>query len=271
MLSSKITPVLAAPLSAALFSFSALGLSAPAAAQDTASPWHGFYVGANAGGAWSTADADATLAVNPSAPIPANPIAGGDVTAINAVNVQGHLPSAHHNTFTGGLEGGYNYVTKSGFLFGVETDINYFHINRSGFTQAQSVINPAVSYSVDQSLHTDFLWTLRARAGYTFMDKWLIFASGGLALTETHYNASFASSNGALVMTPEHSGTRTGWTLGGGGGYAITPNILAKVEYLYEDFGSSRNTATSADGYLTLNTEAHLRSHLFRAGIDYRF
>jgi opacity protein-like surface antigen len=129
-------------------------------------------------GAWSTSDADATLSVNPSDPVPANPIAGGDITAINAANVNGHLASAHHNTFTGGLEGGYNYVTKSGFLFGLETDINIFNIKRSGTTTAVSVINPANTFTVDQSLHTDFLWTLRARAGYTFMDKFLIFASG---------------------------------------------------------------------------------------------
>jgi outer membrane immunogenic protein len=71
------------------------------------------------------------------------------------------------------------------------------------------------------------------------------------------------------VTYPEHRATRTGWTVGGGGGYAITPNILAKAEYLYQDFGSSRYTATSVDGYLTLNTDAHLRSHLFRAGIRF--
>jgi outer membrane immunogenic protein len=156
----------------------------------------------------------------------------------------------------------------SDILLGVETDIDYFHIRREGVRTATV---GAVTYSTDQSLHTDFLWTLRARAGYIFSEKFLVFASGGLALTETHYNGSFGSSTGASVILPEHSSTRTGWTVGGGAGYAITPNITVKAEYLYEDFGSSRYTATSADGSLTLNTDAHLRSHLFRAGIDYRF
>ena len=247
----------AMPLSAALVSFGALALSTPAlAAPQEESPWHGFYVGANAGGAWSTADADAT-------------VTGTTVdNGINSVtSVKGHLPSAHKNTFTGGLEGGYNYIMGSDILLGVETDIDYFHIRREGFRTATV---GAVTYSVDQSLHTDFLWTLRARAGYIFAEKFLVFASGGLALTETHYNAAFTG--GAYsVIAPEHSGTRTGWTVGGGAGYAITPNITAKAEYLYQDFGSSRFTATSANGNVTLNSEAHLRSHLFRAGIDYRF
>jgi outer membrane immunogenic protein len=195
----------------------------------------------------------------------------GDITVINGANVKAHLPSAHKNTFTGGLEGGYNYIMGSDILLGVETDINYFHIRREGVRTATV---GAVTYSVDQSLHTDFLWTLRARAGYIFSEKFLVFASGGLALTETHYNAAFTSSapnNTYSAIYPERSKTRTGWTVGGGAGYAITPNILAKAEYLYEDFGSSRYTATSASGNVTLNTEAHLRSHLFRAGIDYRF
>jgi outer membrane immunogenic protein len=260
------------PLSTALVSLGALAMATPAlAAAQEDSPWHGFYVGANAGGAWSTADADATLSVNSSAPLPVHPIAPGDITAIDGANVKGHLPSAHKNTFTGGLEGGYNYIMGSDILLGIETDINYFHIRRSGFRTVASPVNPARTFTVDQSLHTDFLWTLRARAGYIFAEKFLVFASGGLALTETHYNADFFDNQGNAVSYPEHSGTRTGWTVGGGAGYAITPNILAKAEYLYQDFGSSRYTATSANGYLTLNTEAHLRSHLFRAGIDYRF
>jgi len=251
----------AVPFSAALVSFGALAMAAPAlAAPQEDSPWHGFYVGANAGGAWSTADADATVSGTTAD------------SAINAANVKAHLPSAHKNTFTGGLEGGYNYIMGSDILLGVETDINYFHIRREGFRTAQSplLINPPITYTVAQSLHTDFLWTLRARAGYIFAEKFLVFASGGLALTETHYNASLTSSNNSVsAFYPERSKTRTGWTVGGGAGYAFTPNITAKAEYLYQDFGSSRYTATN--GNVTLNTDAHLRSHLFRAGIDYRF
>jgi outer membrane immunogenic protein len=78
-----------------------------------------------------------------------------------------------------------------------------------------------------------------------------------------------SSNNSISAFYPERSKTRTGWTVGGGAGYAFTPNITAKAEYLYQDFGSSRYTATN--GNVTLNTDAHLRSHLFRAGIDYRF
>jgi outer membrane immunogenic protein len=256
----------AAPLSVALIS--AIGLSTPAMAQEH-SLWSGFYVGANAGGAWSNSDADAALSVNSSAPIPSNPIVDGDITSINDANVKGHLDSGHHNTFTGGLEAGYNYVMSNGLLLGIETDINIFDINRGKTGTVQS---PAlVTYTVNQSVNTDFLWTLRPRIGYA-MDKFLIFASGGLALTEAHYDASFYdSSSGANTANFTHSHTRTGWTLGGGAAYAITPKISVKGEYLYQDFGTVTESATSANGYVTLATETNLKSHLFRAGVDYRF
>lgn len=65
--------------------------------------------------------------------------------------------------------------------------------------------------------------------------------------------------------------TVTGAPPAGVSGYAFTPHPSAKAEYLYEDFGSSRCTATSANGFLTFASEAHLRSHLFRAGLDCRF
>jgi outer membrane immunogenic protein len=267
----KMKSVLGAPLSAALVSLGALAMSAPAfAAAQEESPWHGFYVGVEAGGAWSTADADATLSVNPSAPIPAHPIAPGDVTAINAGSLKAHLPSGHHSTFTGGLEAGYNYIMGSDILLGIETDVNIFDINRYGDRQ---IIGPSgASYGIHQKINTDFLWTLRPRVGYIFSEKFLVFASGGLALTTTHYELGVTDNQtGGTRFLFKKSGTRTGWTVGGGAGYAFTPNLTAKAEYLYEDFGSSRYSTTSPNGYLTLATEAHLRSHLFRAGLDYRF
>jgi outer membrane immunogenic protein len=260
------------PLSAVIVAFGALAMPAPAAAEDD-NRWSGFYVGINAGGAWSNSDADARLSTNSSAPIPAHPIAGGDITSINQANAKAHFDSKHHNTFIGGLEGGYNYVMKNGILLGVETDISFFNIKASKDRTVQSplLIEPPITYSVHQSVHNDFLWTLRPRVGYT-MGNFLIFATGGLALTETHYNARFLDSSSPDNLAKySHSGTKLGWTLGGGAAYALSKNISVKGEYLYQDFGSSHASATSSNGYLNLATDAQLRTHLFRAGVDYHF
>jgi outer membrane immunogenic protein len=262
----------AARLSAALVSLGAIATGAQAAPQ-VDHPFMGWYVGLNAGGAFSNSDADAILSTNPSAPIPANPIAGGDVGSINAANVKSHYDSKHHNTFTGGLQGGYNWVTGSGFLFGVETDIDYFHIRASKSRTVVSplLINPPITYTVDQSLHTDFLWTLRPRVGYV-MGDFLIFGSAGIALTETHFDASFIDSAApGSSLTHSKSKTEIGWTIGGGAAYAITQNISVKGEYLYQHFGTSHDSVVSPNGYVTLATDTRLRSHLFRAGVNYNF
>jgi len=269
---SKRSKLTLARLSAALISIGATAASAPAAAEDT-NRWDGFYVGVNAGGAWSTSDADARLSTNSSAPVPAHPIAGGDLTSINQANVKAHFDSKNHSTFTGGLEAGYNHVLNNGILLGIETDLGIFDIKGSRARSVQSplLINPPITYTMRQSVNTDFLWTLRPRVGYS-MGNFLIFASGGLAMTKTHYKARFIdSSSSANLVTDSSSKTRTGWTLGGGAAWAFSPRFSVKGEYLYQDFGTSKASATSANGYVTLVNEARLRSHLFRAGVDYSF
>jgi len=260
-------PACTMPLSAAVVSFGAMAIAAPAMAQD-ASPWSGFYAGLNAGGAWSTSDADATLTATGTPPAGTPPIVVGDVTLINGANVKGHLGSGHHNTFTGGLEVGYNYVTTSGILLGIETDISFFDIKRRG---SRAVTTPNATFTANQEIDTDLLWTFRGRLGYA-IDKFLVFGSGGLALTTTDYRLNFTDSrNPSNPLNYKRGNTRTGWTLGGGAGYAFTDRLSAKAEYLYEDFGTSRYSASSSNGYLSLVTDVHLRSHLFRAGLDYRF
>jgi outer membrane immunogenic protein len=254
------------PLVAALVSLGAIGFATPAAAQNQ-SPWAGLYVGINAGGAWSNSDADAVLSTNPGADI-----TPPDGTEINNANVKGHLSSGHHNTFTIGGEVGYNYVMSHGLLLGIETDFGMLNISRSR-TQTVGVpaVNPTRDYSVFLQAHTDWLWTLRPRIGYT-TGKFLVFASGGLALTHVYYHAHFDdSADPSNAIRYDHGSSRTGWTLGGGLGYAITPRISVKGEYLYEDFGTNTNTTTSTNGLLNLTTETNLKSHLFRAGVDYRF
>jgi outer membrane immunogenic protein len=245
----------AIPLSAALAAFGAMGLSTPAAAQTAAqepSPWAGFYGGINAGGAWSNSDADAVLSSTDTTTV--NPlIAQGDVDTINAANVKTHLSSGHHNTFTIGGELGYNYVMHDGLMLGIETDFGMFNISRSRTTQTVSDVDPSRTFSVFEGAHTDWLWTLRPRIGYA-MGKFMVFASGGLALTEVNYHVHFDdSADPSNALRYDHASTRTGWTLGGGAGYAITPRISLKGEYLYQDFGTNSNTTTSANGNLTLN------------------
>jgi outer membrane immunogenic protein len=56
----------------------------------------------------------------------------------------------------------------------------------------------------------------------------------------------------------------TGWALGGGIEYAITPRASLKAEYLYMDFGSS--TAVSSDGDIYKTDHA---LHTAKLGVNF--
>src|SRR5215471_5137586 len=102
-------------LLAAGASLAILGAAAPAAAQESAAGqdfWSGWYLGLNAGGAWG----DNKLTRRIEAGNGAIVIPPADAALINA-------PIHNNNNetgFTGGLEGGYNWVTQNNWLIGVE-------------------------------------------------------------------------------------------------------------------------------------------------------
>ena len=246
-------------------------LASPAAAQESA--WSGFYVGANAGVTWSDSQADVAVRTIGNAPVVTPPIVvpPSDITAINSA---AHFDSKHHTGFTGGAEAGYNYVMDGGLLLGIETDISVYDITGG---KANSVNIPVAgptpyAFSLTQTVDTDFLWTLRPRIGYA-MDNILVFATGGLALTTTNYQARLVDSRTSAntVLIDNDSKTKTGWTIGGGAAYAFTPNISLKGEYLFQNFGHTDFSGTSTNGYLGYDVDIHLKSHMFRAGLDYRF
>ena len=65
------------------------------------------------------------------------------------------------------------------------------------------------------------------------------------------------------------SDTRTGWTAGGGVEVALTPNILARAEYRYTDFGTYRYASVTSFPGLTGQQEP--RFSIVRVGAAYKF
>jgi outer membrane immunogenic protein len=220
--------------------------------------WTGFYIGANAGYAWSKADVVTTIFPTP---VPANEAA---VAAADS-------PSLTGNGFTGGGQAGFNYQTGV-FVWGIEADINYF---RTTGSQVTTALFPAGGglFTTNNSFSTNWMATVRPRLGVAF-DRALFYATGGWAVTNASYNTVFTSVagnfEGATVST-----TRSGWTVGGGWEYAFLGNLSAKIEYLYMDFGHLSATASSLflgvpDG-LTFTHDVHLRSNVVRVGLNYKF
>ncbi|WP_342162608.1 outer membrane protein [Methylobacterium sp. SD21] len=203
--------------------------------------WTGFYAGVNAGYGFSTGSGGFT-----------DPTYG---TATGGGRSGG---------FAGGGQVGYNYqfTPGSGFVIGVETDIQ-----GAAFGKADAAyIGGTPYYSIRPSL--DYFGTVRGRVGYAF-DRVMIYGTGGFAYGGGSLPAAASAYPYSLPGT-----TRTGYTVGGGVEYAFTQKISAKVEALYMHLGRGFSGAAYYDAsvpayYGAGKSDAGFA--LVRAGLNYRF
>ncbi len=122
---------------------------------------------------------------------------------------------------------GYNYQLQSRFVLGAEADISFPYFVKDGAISTKATAQSTVTDKVDD------IGTLRGRFGYAF-DHWLIYGTGGFARSRSR----FVESPGLANNEDKVLRTRTGWTLGIGAEVAVTPDWTAKLEYLYDRFGS---------------------------------
>jgi outer membrane immunogenic protein len=156
--------------------------------------WTGFYIGANAGGAW----ASGTL----------------------SNNVTGASVSASHSGFIGGGQLGYNWQFGN-FVLGGEWLFDGTDLNASG---------TAGNFSA--SAHTDWVSTATARFGWAF-NNWLWYGKAGGAWVQNSASATFLSPVTGIVTQASGSRTNSGWTVGTGVEWAFTPNWIGRLEYDY--------------------------------------
>ena len=203
--------------------------------------WTGFYAGLNAGYAVHTGSggfSDPTYGI----------VTGGK----------------RSGGFAGGGQIGYNYqfTPGSGFVIGVETDIQGI-----AFAKADAAyLGTTPYYSVRPSL--DYVGTVRARLGYAF-DRVLVYGTGGFA-----YGGGSRASSAASYPYTLPGTDRTGYAAGGGIEYAFTEKLSAKVEalYLHLDRGFTGTTYYSASvpAYYGAGKQDSGFA-LVRAGVNYRF
>jgi outer membrane immunogenic protein len=169
-------------------------------------------------------------------------------------NVFGSLGCHDNDGFAGGGQIGFN-VQSNQFVFGVEFSGSWADLTGS---------RTSVFFTGD-SIHTDVdtILLLTGRLGLAF-DRALLYVTGGGAWVrnEFRYGDSFGS-----VSTEKHN--RTGWTVGAGLEYGITPNWSIAVQYNYVDLGDKDVTFATPNIVFTAQTESHI--HLATARLNYRF
>ncbi len=267
--------VAAGPVIAADISYKAVPAAAPMYS------WTGFYVGLNAGYAWGRSNTASSFTCPATLPAVCTYNAPENLAAIGAAGTGTLSPRG----FTGGGQAGYNWQTGS-IVFGIEADVEALAL-RAGRTAVAPIPSaPFLNFAVSTNVKTDWLATFRGRLGFTVAPTVLLYATGGLAVTNPQVTNGFADTLGTFLGPPfvntaaasTATQTKAGWVAGGGLEWALGGNWTVKGEYLYMNFGSVTTTANVINTVFQpgavvnpLTTSASLAAHVARVGVNFRF
>jgi len=214
--------------------------------------WDGFYVGAQAGGSWTKTN---TLLIL------------DDVFGLN--ERLGFAAKA--DGFVGGLYAGYNFDLVHDYVLGLETDFVWGDVDKR-YDMRLNVL-PMADMVGYVGVKQKWAGATRIRAGYA-MDRFLPYVAAGVAYTKVEGRIGVWGEDpatGAVIAGPEEGKdhtTFTGWTLGVGGDYAMTDNVLLRAEYRYSDYGSK---TYSDDDDLGVSLKFKHKAHDLRVGVAYKF
>lgn len=278
-------------LAAASASAADIPMNAPVAVPVVAPAmnWSGFYIGLDGGGTWGKAQVTHSAVVP--APGLAFPIDAAALTAATSSDLK-------LDGWTFGGHFGYNWQFSANWLVGLEADFSYFRLRGSSggtfpfpSTLPGGILGPpTLTFAATTNFSTDWLFTFRPRLGVVLGDSLLVYATGGLAVTNEKVDQTATAIMG--TFNSAINDTRIGWVVGGGVEYALGRNWSIRAEYLHLDFGtaSGAGNVVVPTGVLgnslcvagqpavigpTTNSGCSITSRLtaevIRGGITYRF
>lgn len=173
--------------------------------------------------------------------------------------------------FVGGVQAGYNWQLRNGLVLGAEADFQGATLKSKDTGSDRNS-----SFFENSELTTKVQWwgTVRARLGYTPVERLLVYGTGGLAYgkvkTSYNYNHEYIDFDISSHPSFSTSKTKAGWTVGAGAEYAITGNWTLKSEYLYTDLGTAKMSALMRPfGEGDINSK--VKFHTVRVGLNYKF
>lgn len=202
--------------------------------------WTGFYVGVNAGWAWSDNNRD-DLADGVFIP----PGTFGHYHYATSGTLYGTRGDDDNGGFAGGGQVGYNWQFGA-VVIGAEADIQGIATDNDDSGGAFTFVRRAGAEGIPRSVRVvttnglsslDWFGTVRGRLGFAF-DRTLVYATGGFAYAGGGDSNDFC---GGIFFDCGNDDTRTGWTVGGGLEYAFTNNFTARVEGLWVSFDNDNN------------------------------
>ncbi|HET8920863.1 MAG TPA: carbohydrate porin [Xanthobacteraceae bacterium] len=227
----------------------------PAAAASAADGWTGFYAGGHFGYAAGFSSWTATQAGA------ATPSLSGSLDLF-----QGYDLSTGRGSYLLGFQAGYNYMLPSRIVLGAEADVSF----PSVLGASQAIASPLIGQAIYRD-QVQMSGTVRGRIGYA-PGHWLFYATGGFAYSFDEFSrtqvAGVAIGGTAVAGTVENlfMVPRIGGAVGAGVEVALTPRWMARLEYLFTDYGSRGVTFPAG----AQNFSSDLAVHTVRVGLDYR-
>ncbi len=204
--------------------------------------WSGIYGGLHSGGGWGMSDwktADGALAAASTLAFPGSGNANGSIA---------------------GGQIGFN-VQNGTWVVGGEISASW--ANLDGYAKCATGTGPSSSYVCHSRI--DALATATGRVGRTYGNL-LVYSLAGFAVAKEKHDAYQAFGTDIF----HGSATRTGYVLGSGLEYALTPAWSAKLEYNYIDLGNKTVALTDASGSVS-NVSIGQQLQLVKMGLNYKF
>ncbi|MGB6760309.1 MAG: outer membrane beta-barrel protein, partial [Xanthobacteraceae bacterium] len=236
----------------------ALPTKAPPPAVLAAYDWSGFYLGGHAGYAFGGSDWTSAQAGVPS-------VAG----AFDFSN--GYNLSSGTGSYFLGFQAGYDYMTASRWLFGVQADVSF-----PSFVGGTNTISSIATGTVSELERVEFSGHVLGRVGYApsfAAGHWLFYATGGLAFSYDQFTrtqlAGTPAGGAAVPGTIENVflAPRVGGAVGGGVQVALPAHWTAQLQYLFTDYGNT--TVAFPAGAQRFTSD--LTPHELTLGLNYRF
>jgi high affinity Mn2+ porin len=236
----------------------ALPTKAPPPAVLAAYDWSGFYLGGHAGYAFGGSDWTSAQAGVPSV-----------ASAFDFSN--GYNLSSGTGSYFLGFQAGYDYMTASRWLFGVQADVSF-----PSFVGGTNTISSIATGTVSELERVEFSGHVLGRVGYApsfAAGHWLFYATGGLAFSYDQFTrtqlAGTPAGGAAVPGTIENVflAPRVGGAVGGGVQVALPAHWTAQLQYLFTDYGNT--TVAFPAGAQRFTSDLTL--HELTLGLNYRF
>ena len=219
--------------------------------------WSGFYAGLHVGWGWGDVDTDTTFLPSPAV--------FGAAPFSQSTDIDGIL---------GGVQAGVNWQT-NGFVFGIEGDISYSGMDGTSTFGLLPLFGGGFDPGSSQTVTAEMDWfgTLRLRSGITAGERFLIYATGGLAVGHVEYSVVTDFVGAPFRYLGSSSDTEVGWTVGAGGELAAGNGWSLKGEYLYFDLGGPTIVASpvAPNPPFQVQTSHDLTGHIVRIGVNRKF